>query len=121
MSLKEWVVMAVGFLAVVFLLCVMGAVMAHAQAPPGTLTIKWTDNSGNELGFRCYRQAVGTLPRLQVCAVGPNITTCTSSEPTAPGYCYTCTAFNAVGESYDSNTACNNAPPAPASVALSIS
>lgn len=101
----------------------VGAYLAGAVAAPvlaASPTLTWQDNSDNEQGFRCFRAANGALPELKICEVAANIETCPSSEPGQNGYCYYCKAFNSLGESSKSNTACWKVPPAPTNVGITV-
>jgi hypothetical protein len=68
-----------------------------------TRTLSWEDTSQNEEGFRIYR-VVGNDRKI-VAEVGPNVTQYVDRNAPANA-CYIITAFNAVGESWPSNSAC---------------
>ena len=91
--------------------------------------LNWTDNSGKdpkrddgELGFIIKRRIGQTGPLLEVQRTVPNITKYIDTIPNDTGlteYCYATSAFNATGESANSNIACRTStaiktvPPAP--------
>lgn len=103
---------------------VCGAVVSlwllSAAAQAASPTISWKDNSNNEAGFRCYRLKTTALPELKVCEVGPDVETCNSSEAGILGFCYQCSAFNALGESGRVSTACWVPPAAPGAVGIAV-
>jgi len=85
-------------------------------APPSSLTVTgvtktsvtlaWTDNSGNEDGFRVYRCTGSTCtPMTLVAALGPNSQSYTNTGLLRrTTYRYRVTAYNGSGESAPSNT-----------------
>ncbi|HLG18011.1 MAG TPA: PKD domain-containing protein [Blastocatellia bacterium] len=81
---------------------------------PGTshVTVKWTDNSNNESGFKIERQDPGPkAPFVQIGTVAANVTTFTDlGRARNTRYCYRVRAFNAGGDSAYSNTACITTP-----------
>lgn len=71
------------------------------------LTLTWIDASTRELGFAVERSTGTTGPFAEVTRTGPAVTTYT--DPTVVAlttYCYRVRAFDAVGYSAYSNTAC---------------
>ena len=69
------------------------------------MNLSWTDNSGNEAGFRIDRSANGTT-FAKVATVGANITAYSDSGlATSITYSYRVSAFNSGGSSANSNTA----------------
>lgn len=65
--------------------------------------LKWEDTSDNEEGFRIYR--ITRNDTTKIAEVGPNVTNYTDKDASR-GACYAVSAFNSVGESALSNTAC---------------
>jgi len=104
---------------------------ARPPAPPSNLvatansstqvTVTWSDNSGDETGFRVERRSGGGA-FAEIASVGPNVTSYTDNGLTAStSYAYRVRAVNATGPSDYSNeaTAATQAapvsPPAPPS------
>lgn len=74
-----------------------------------TLTLTWQDTSNNEDGFRCERSTSGGS-FAQVADVGVNVQTWQDiSVIGGTNYCYRCLAYNTVGVSGYTNTACATA------------
>jgi hypothetical protein len=67
--------------------------------------LSWTDNAGNEDGFRIERcTGNGCSNFAQIAQVGPNVTSFANTGLTAKtGYRYRVRAFNATGNSAFSN------------------
>ncbi len=73
---------------------------AQCGGTDSQIRLSWTDNSNNEDGFRIYRGGIA------IAIVGTNVTTYTDAGRTAgTGYSYIVKAYNAGGESGNSNTA----------------
>ena len=86
-------------------LLMLGA--GHVEASGGQLTVTWTDDSANEIGFSLERSAGTTGPFAEISTVGTGVTTYTdSSVADATTYCYRVRAFNDAGYSAYSNVAC---------------
>jgi uncharacterized protein (TIGR02145 family) len=70
------------------------------------ITISWTDNSGNETGFKIERSPNGTSGWTEIASVGPGVTNFqnTGLTPSTP-YFYRVWAYNSAGNSDYSNTA----------------
>ena len=81
--------------------------------------LTWTDNSSIETGFRVYRAATSTGTFAAIGTVAANVKTFTDPAAMA-GNCYKVTAFNSVGESGFSNTACVVSPSAPSNATVVI-
>ena len=98
-SLTRQIVLGVLLLAV--------ASSSPTAASAAQLTLRWTDNSSNESGFRILRKIWGIPPFLRITTVGQNITSYTDTG-LIPGvvYCYRVRAFNAAEKSAVSNKAC---------------
>ena len=98
-----------------------GLLMCASHVRAQSLTLHWTDMSDNEDGFRCERQADGGS-FAQVCDVGPNVQ---SWQDTTVAlnvtYCYRVLAWNSVGSSPYSNTACGTPTAATPDVLLQLS
>src|SRR5207302_3383554 len=47
---------------------------------PGTVSLAWTDNSGNESGFKIQRKQGATGTYTQIATPGTNVTTYTDSD-----------------------------------------
>jgi fibronectin type 3 domain-containing protein len=64
--------------------------------------VSWSDNSDNESGFKIYRSTGGTYSLVQT--VGSNVTSCVNTGLSSGiTYYYKVKAYNAYGESYQSN------------------
>ena len=76
-------------------------------------TLRWSDNSSNEMGFRIERNANGGT-FIEIAATGQNITSVVDPvlNPDTQ-YCYRVRAFNQFGNSAYTNTACIKTPPTP--------
>jgi hypothetical protein len=71
-----------------------------------SLHLNWSDNSGNEDGFKIERMSVSGM-FVEVARVGANVTTYTDSNLAADtAYCYAVRAFNNAGSSDATNAAC---------------
>lgn len=77
--------------------------LTASAASSTSITLNWSDNSGNEVGFTVYG---ASLPDGKVTVgAGSAILTLRGLEP-GTSYCSTVTAFNSAGESRPSNEAC---------------
>jgi fibronectin type 3 domain-containing protein len=77
------------------------------------INLSWTDNSGNETGFRIERSLDG-LTFAAAGSVGPNVTAFTDATVVpATTYQYRVIAFNALGSSQPSNVATVTTPAVP--------
>ena len=75
------------------------------SARKGSLTLNWTDNANNEIGFVIERSVNGA-GFAQIAQVGANVRTFTNSGLNKnTSYTYRVRAFNANGNSAFSNTA----------------
>ena len=73
--------------------------------------LAWTDNSGNESGFRIERRTTSSTVWTQIAQLAANVTSYTNSSLTAnTTYLYRVRAFNAVGNSTYSNEATVTTP-----------
>jgi hypothetical protein len=71
-----------------------------------SLHLNWSDNSGNEVGFKIERMSVSGM-FVEVARVGANVTTYTDSNLAAgTAYCYAVRAFHNAGSSDATNAAC---------------
>ena len=69
------------------------------------IDLTWTDNSTAEDGFKLYRSVDG-IEFFRTAILGPNVTTFSNTgRPAATTYYYRVLAFNASGNTADSNTA----------------
>ena len=103
------------YLSVTFL-----CLLAVSPALAAQLTLTWTDNAADELGFRIERRLSPSGPYSEITTVGPNVTTYADTTVTAgQAYCYQVRAFNAAGNSGFSNEACGTVV-AQTSVTLSV-
>lgn len=108
-----------------------GSTVAAAPSAPSSLkasaastssvTVSWTDNSGDESGFKLERSVNG-VDFAEIASLGTNATSFTDSGLSArTGYWYRVRAFNSVGNSAYSNTGSvttpDVAPAAPTGVA----
>jgi beta-lactamase superfamily II metal-dependent hydrolase len=83
------------------------------------IALSWTDNSGNEDGFRIERRSGGGS-FAEIATVGANVTTYGDTGLAAStAYEYRVRAFNGGGTSPYSNTASATTPSAPPSITLS--
>ena len=70
----------------------------------GTVSLAWTDNSGNESGFKIQRKQGATGTYTQIATPGANVTTYTSSGLLdGTQYYYKVSAYNSAGDSPFSN------------------
>ncbi|PYJ65066.1 MAG: hypothetical protein DME76_18780 [Verrucomicrobia bacterium] len=71
----------------------------------GTVILAWTDNSGNESGFKIQRKQGATGTYTQIATPGANVTTYTDSSALLDGtqYYYKVCASNSAGDSPFSN------------------
>ena len=91
-----------------------GVSSAYAvESSGGSVTLSWTDNSANEVGFRIYRSSDGGAVWTLAGSVGANTTSWGTQQPV----CYRVVAFNAGGDASPSNTACT-VPAAPTNFTL---
>ena len=83
-----------------------GSLVARAVSKT-RITLSWTDNSGNEAGFRIERcTGAGCTNFTQIAQVGAGVTSFSNSDlRRRTDYSYRVRAFNAVGDSGYSNTA----------------
>src|SRR5437870_2624453 len=73
---------------------------------PGTVILAWTDNSGNESGFKIQRKQGATGTYTQIATPGANVTTYTDSDTAlldGTQYYYKLCATNSAGDSPFSN------------------
>lgn len=93
------------------------AAPSNANATPAnssTVDVTWTDNSGNEDGFRVERSTDGGATWVTAGTTGPNVTSFTNGGRTSEAQvCYRVIAFNANGDSSPSNTDCTTPPAGP--------
>jgi titin len=86
------------------------------------VNLSWTDNSGDEAGFRIDRSANGTT-FAKIATVGANISAYSDSGlATSITYSYRVSAFNSKGSSANSNTATVAlvAPSAPTNLTIDV-
>jgi subtilisin family serine protease len=77
----------------------------------GRITLTWSDNSGNETGFRIYRCGPNVCGSgTQVGEVGANVTTFADVVTSGARYWYGVVSFNGAGQSAASNSATAVAP-----------
>ena len=98
------------FLAAISILFVCPPTLSRAA---DSATLRWSDNSNNEMGFRIERNANGGT-FIEIAATGQNITSVVDPvlNPDTQ-YCYRVRAFNQFGNSAYTNTACIKTPPTP--------
>jgi FG-GAP-like repeat len=91
------------------LAAVIVGLMAATPALAAQLTLTWTDNSSDELGFRIERRFNPAGSYSEITIVDPNVTSYVDTT-VAPGqdYCYRIRAYNFVGTSEYSNESCGN-------------
>ncbi|GAB2775622.1 zinc-dependent metalloprotease family protein [Hymenobacter latericoloratus] len=71
-----------------------------------SLSLQWSDNSGNETGFEIERAQLNTTAFSRIATVGANITDYTDQLRTNGTFCYRVRALNANGASGYSNEGC---------------
>lgn len=76
---------------------------ARLQQSTKTVQLSWTDNSGDEKGFRIYR--ITGNEKTKIAELGPNTTTYVDQDA-PPKACYVVTAFNSAGESPATSKIC---------------
>ncbi len=81
----------------------------------GRIRVTWTDNAGNENGFRVERSGTSSGPWTRVGTTGPNAVSFDDRQPPAAEQpaCYRVFAFNGYGDSQASNVDCTAMPAAP--------
>jgi hypothetical protein len=77
-----------------------------AVAEGGWITIRWTDNSGDEEGFIVERSPSGSDSWIVRFTTGPDAPYAKEGEPPEQQFCYRVTAFNKAGNSAPSNVDC---------------
>jgi len=78
---------------------------------PSRVDLQWADGSGNETSFKIERAPSAGGAFTQIATVGAGVTSYSNSGLTAAtAYCYRVCAYNAVGNSGFSNTACATTP-----------
>jgi hypothetical protein len=88
-------------------LLLLASMAWHGEAKASEITLTWTDNSGNEDGFKIERKTTTSGTFAQISMEGAGMTTYTD-----PGlavdttYCYRVRAFNTNGDSTYTNEAC---------------
>jgi glucose/arabinose dehydrogenase len=83
--------------------------LTAAISSPTQAELRWVDNSGDELGFRIERkEGTGTYAAVQT--VGPDTTSAVSPLTQNTVYTYRVCAFNAAGDSAQSNEASISPP-----------
>ena len=96
------------------------SLLATVPALAAQLTLTWTDNATDELGFRVERRLSSSGTYSEITTVGPNVTSYADTTVTADvGYCYHVQAYNTAGNSGYSNEACGMAS-AQVSVILNV-
>jgi len=100
----------------VFMFCgLLNATPTSAAQVQSSATLKWQDNSGNEQGFGIEMLSPTDADFTEVGTVDANITQFSLSLSGNYGdvFCFRVYAFNAAGDSTDSNIACKTLPDAP--------
>ena len=103
-------------LACLFVFCVvLMATLAFSAPVQSFATLNWKDNSGNEQGFGIEMLSPTDADFTEVGTVGANITQFSLSLSGNYGdmFCFRVYAFNAAGDSLDSNVACKTLLEAP--------
>lgn len=92
-----------------------GSLTATAASSTNTITLNWADKATNETGYKIYRCAgSGCSSFTQIGTVGSNVTSYTNSGLAwSTSYTYKVRAYNAGGDSADSNTAFATTPALP--------
>jgi hypothetical protein len=79
----------------------------YGEVSAAQLQLSWTDNSGNENGFKIERGPASSGPFTQIGTVASNVTSYTDiGLADATTFCYRVRAYNTVGDSSYTNTAC---------------
>jgi hypothetical protein len=79
----------------------------YGEASAAQLRLSWTDNSGNENGFKIERGSSLTGPFTQIGTAGSNVNSYTDTGlADATTFCYRVRAYNTAGDSGYTNTAC---------------
>jgi hypothetical protein len=93
---------------------------SSASAKPASstsVTVTWTDNSGNETAFRVERSEDGGTTWGTATTTGANVTSYTDGGRASEAQvCYRVIASNDVGDSGPSNTSCTTPPAAPSNL-----
>jgi fibronectin type 3 domain-containing protein len=89
----------------------------------GRIRVTWTDNAGNENGFRVERSATSSGPWSSIATIGPNgVSFDDWQAPTAEQpACYRVIAYNGYGDSQSSNVDCTAKPAPPSGLVASVS
>jgi hypothetical protein len=89
----------------------------------GRIRVTWTDNAGNENGFRVERSATSSGPWTALGTTGANVVSFDDWQPPAPEQptCYQVFAFNGYGDSQGSNVDCTAMPAAPSGLVATAS
>src|SRR5512147_2028629 len=88
------------------------ALAAGANAAP--LTLRWSDTSANEYGFKIERATSPAGPYVQIATTPADVTSYVDDAPNfSTSYVYRVRAYNAGGDSAYSNTATATTPPPP--------
>jgi hypothetical protein len=98
----------------------LALVLAPERVTAAQLTLTWTDNAGNETGYRVERKTGSSGSYGEIAVLPVNTTTYT--DPNVAGsttYCYRVRAYNDVGNSGYSNEACRTTSISPFSIAVS--
>jgi len=91
---------------------------AAAIVNAAIVTLDWQDNSGDEEGFKVWRQTPGGTDWSPYAIVGPDVTTYTDALSDL-GYCYRVNAFIGALESDFTNAVCVTSAGSPENLTLS--
>src|SRR5262245_33748200 len=90
-----------------FLFTILTVLSSPAAITAAQLTLSWSDNSTNEVGFRIERRTDTTGTYAEIATVGVNTASYTDVNlPNGTTYCYRVRAYNAGGTSGYSNEQC---------------
>lgn len=98
----------------------LALVLAPERVTAAQLTLSWTDNAGNETGYRVERKTGSSGSYGEIVDLPVNTTTYTDTNVAgSTTYCYRVRAYNDAGNSGYSNKACRTTSISPFSIAVS--
>ena len=83
-----------------FLVALTASLSSSGSASAAQLSLTWTDNSTNEVGFRVERSPISSTAYVLIGTVGVNVTTYVDTTVVSgQGYCYRVQGYNDFGTS----------------------